>query len=118
LELLTGKSLVQITSGGNEIVHLVRWVQSVILEEWSAEVFDSELLRYPSIEEEMVEMLQIVMACVSRTPERRPKIPDVVRMIEEVRRSDTGARSSTEASTPAVEAHNRAESSSDAPFVG
>ncbi|GJN38158.1 hypothetical protein PR202_gb27174 [Eleusine coracana subsp. coracana] len=116
LELLTGKSPVQITSGGNEVVHLVRWVQSVVREEWTAEVFDSELLRYPNIEEEMVEMLQIAMACVSRTPERRPKIPDVVRMIEEVRRSDTGTRPSTEASTPAVEGQSRAESSSAAPY--
>ncbi|KAL6627165.1 hypothetical protein ACP70R_030891 [Stipagrostis hirtigluma subsp. patula] len=115
LELLTGKSPVQITGGGNEVVHLVRWVQSVVREEWTAEVFDAELLRYPNIEEEMVEMLQIAMACVSRTPERRPKIPDVVRMIEEVRRNDTGTRPSTEASTPiVVEAQNRAGSSSAA----
>ncbi|TVU22943.1 hypothetical protein EJB05_32664, partial [Eragrostis curvula] len=114
-DLLTGKSPVQITSGGNEVVHLVRWVQSVVREEWTAEVFDAELLRYPNIEEEMVEMLQIAMACVSRTPERRPKITDVVRMIEDVRRSETGTRPSTEASTPAVEAHNRGESSSAAP---
>ncbi|CAL4959067.1 unnamed protein product [Urochloa decumbens] len=115
LELLTGKSPVQITSGGNDVVHLVRWVQSVVREEWTAEVFDSELLRYPNIEEEMVEMLQIAMACVSRTPERRPKMADVVRTIEEVRRGDTGTRPSTEASTPAVEAaQSRAESSSAA----
>ena len=115
LELLTGKSPVQITGGGNEVIHLVRWVQSVVREEWTAEVFDGELLRYPNIEEEMVEMLQIAMACVSRTPERRPKMADVVRTIEEVRRADTGTRPSTEASTPAVEAaQSGAESSSAA----
>ncbi|CAO2175142.1 unnamed protein product [Urochloa humidicola] len=115
LELLTGKSPVQITGGGNDVVHLVRWVQSVVREEWTAEVFDGELLRYPNIEEEMVEMLQIAMACVSRTPERRPKMVDVVRTIEDVRRGDTGTRPSTEASTPAVEAaQSRAESSSAA----
>ncbi|KAF0917060.1 hypothetical protein E2562_016357 [Oryza meyeriana var. granulata] len=115
LELLTGRSPVQITGGGNEVVHLVRWVQSVVREEWTAEVFDVELMRYPNIEEEMVEMLQIAMACVSRTPERRPKMLDVVRMIEDVRRTDTGMRSSTEASTPVVDVQNRAESSSAAP---
>jgi serine/threonine protein kinase len=104
LELLTGKSPIQITGGGNETVHLVRWVWSVIREEWTVEVFDSELLRYPNIEEEMVEMLQIAMACVSMTLEWRPNIPDTVRMIEEVHRSDTRTRSSTEASTPVVEA--------------
>ncbi|CAL9777218.1 unnamed protein product [Musa acuminata subsp. burmannicoides] len=102
LELLTGKSPIQITGGGgggggDEVVHLVRWVHSVLREEWTAEVFDVELLRYPNIEEEMVEMLQIAMNCVARKPERRPKIPEVVGMIEGVRRFDSGNRSSTEA---------------------
>uniref|UniRef100_A0ACD5VVP8 Uncharacterized protein n=1 Tax=Avena sativa TaxID=4498 RepID=A0ACD5VVP8_AVESA len=115
LELLTGKSPVQITGGGNEVVHLVRWVQSVVREEWTAEVFDGELMRYPNIEEEMVEMLQIAMACVSRTPERRPKMLDMVRMLEEVGRNDTGTRPSTEASTPVGEPRSKAESSSAAP---
>ncbi|VAH59132.1 unnamed protein product [Triticum turgidum subsp. durum] len=114
LELLTGKSPVQITGGGNEVVHLVRWVQSVVREEWTAEVFDGELMRYPNIEEEMVEMLQIAMACVSRNPERRPKMKDMVKMIEEVGRNDSGTRASTEASTPVGEARNKAESSSAA----
>ncbi|XP_057511021.1 probable inactive receptor kinase At4g23740 [Actinidia eriantha] len=87
LELLTGKSPVH-TTAGDEIVHLVRWVHSVVREEWTAEVFDVELLRYSNIDEEMVEMLQIGLACVVRMPEQRPKMPDVVRMIESVRQSD------------------------------
>ncbi|WOK93826.1 hypothetical protein Cni_G02527 [Canna indica] len=97
LELLTGKSPVQIIGGGDEVVHLVRWVQSVVREEWTAEVFDVELMRYPNIEEEMVEMLQIAMSCVVRIPERRPKMVEVVRMIEGVRRFDSGNRPSSEA---------------------
>ncbi|OWM75576.1 hypothetical protein CDL15_Pgr021740 [Punica granatum] len=85
LELLTGKSPVHAT-GSDEVVHLVRWVHSVVREEWTAEVFDVELLRYPNIEEEMVEMLQIGMACVVRVPEQRLKISDVVGMVEGIRR--------------------------------
>lgn len=99
LELLTGKSPIHAT-GSDEVVHLVRWVNSVVREEWTAEVFDVELLRYPNIEEEMVEMLQVGMACVVRIPERRPKMQDVLRMMEEIRKSDTGTQPSTEVSTP------------------
>lgn len=69
---------------GDEIIHLVRWVHSVVREEWTAEVFDIELLRYPNIEEEMVEMLQIAMSCVVKVPDQRPKMSDLVRLIENV----------------------------------
>ncbi|KAI3859637.1 hypothetical protein MKX03_031151 [Papaver bracteatum] len=96
LELLTGKSAIHSSSGGDEVIHLVRWVQSVVREEWTAEVFDMELMRYPNIEEEMVEMLQVAMTCVNRVPDQRPKITDVVKMVEDIRRIDTGNRPSTE----------------------
>lgn len=86
LELLTGKSPVHAT-GGDELVHLVRWVHSVVREEWTAEVFDLELLRFPHVEEEMVEMLQIALACVARVPDQRPKMSDLLKMIEDVRSS-------------------------------
>lgn len=88
LELLTGKSPIHST-GGDEVVHLARWVHSVVREEWTAEVFDVDLLRYPNIEEEIVEMLQIGMSCVVRMPEQRPKMTDLVRMVEDVRRGST-----------------------------
>ncbi|KAL2226995.1 probable inactive receptor kinase At4g23740 [Sesamum indicum] len=109
LELLTGKSPVH-ASGGEEVIHLVRWVHSVVREEWTGEVFDVELLRYPNIEEEMVAMLQIGLSCVARMPEQRPKIGEVVKMLEEIRSSNTdnspsaGTRSpgSTPALTPYV----------------
>lgn len=92
LELLTGKSPIH-TTAGDEIIHLVRWVHSVVREEWTDEVFDIELMRYPNIEEEMVEMLQIAMACVVRMPDQRPRMSDVVRMIETVRRFENETHS-------------------------
>lgn len=64
---------------------LPRWVQSVVREEWTAEVFDLELMRYKDIEEEMVGLLQVAMACTSPPPDQRPRISHVVKMIDEIR---------------------------------
>ncbi|XP_061346145.1 probable leucine-rich repeat receptor-like protein kinase At1g68400 [Gastrolobium bilobum] len=90
LELLTGKCPSAVDGGGpgsgyGGAVDLPRWVQSVVREEWTAEVFDLELMRYKDIEEEMVGLLQIAMACTAAAPDQRPRISHVVKMIEDLR---------------------------------
>ncbi|KAH1267599.1 hypothetical protein AAZX31_01G209500 [Glycine max] len=110
LELLTGKSPVY-TTGSDEIVHLVRWVHSVVREEWTAEVFDLELIRYPNIEEEMVEMLQIAMSCVVRVPDQRPKMLELVKMIENVRQIEIVVNQ------PSISSENQVESSTQTPLT-
>ena len=90
LELLTGKcpSLgenVGPGTGYGGVVDLPQWVQSVVREEWTAEVFDLELMRYKDIEEEMVGLLQIAMSCTAAATDQRPKMSQVVKMIEEIR---------------------------------
>jgi len=97
LELLTGKAPNQ-ASLGEEGIDLPRWVQSVVREEWTAEVFDVELIRYPNIEEEMVQLLQIAMASVSTVPDQRPSMQEVLRMMEDMNRGETddGLRQSSD----------------------
>jgi serine/threonine protein kinase len=86
LELLTGKAPTHALLN-EEGVDLPRWVQSVVREEWTSEVFDLELLRYQNVEEEMVQLLQLAVDCAAQYPDKRPSMSDVVRSIEELRRS-------------------------------
>lgn len=90
LEILTGRapnSSSQYPSPEKQeaSVDLPNWVRSVVKEEWTAEVFDQELLRYKNIEEELVSMLQVGLACVVPLPEKRPTMAEVVKMVEDIR---------------------------------
>ncbi|KAI9122031.1 hypothetical protein K1719_006720 [Acacia pycnantha] len=92
LEVLTGKTPSQEPSptrprlvDEEQTVDLPKWVRSVVKEEWTAEVFDQELLRYKNIEEELVSMLHVGLSCVVTEAEKRPSMAEVVKMIEEIR---------------------------------
>ncbi|KAI5077433.1 hypothetical protein GOP47_0007257 [Adiantum capillus-veneris] len=89
LELLTGKSPVPIHGRHNSAhVDLPRWVQSVVREQWTAEVFDLEIMRFEYIQEEMMQLLQIALPCVSPSPDQRPLMSDLATSINSLSRSD------------------------------
>ncbi|KAL0400645.1 UNVERIFIED_CONTAM: hypothetical protein Slati_4094400 [Sesamum latifolium] len=50
----------------------------------------------------MVAMLQIGLSCVARMPEQRPKIGEVVKMLEEIRSSNTGNSPSAGTRSPVL----------------
>ncbi|KAL3724833.1 hypothetical protein ACJRO7_029923 [Eucalyptus globulus] len=83
LELLTGKAPIH-SLLNEEGVDLPRWVQSIVREEWTSEVFDLELLRYQNIEEEMVQLLQLAIHCAAQYPDKRPSMSEVRSQIEEL----------------------------------
>jgi serine/threonine protein kinase len=82
LELLTGKAPTH-SSLNEEGVDLPRWVQ----DEWNNEVFDMELLRYQSVEEEMVNLLQLALECTAQYPDKRPSMDVVASKIKKICRS-------------------------------
>lgn len=85
LELLTGKAPSHALLN-EEGVDLPRWVQSVVREEWPSEVFDIELLRYQTAEEQMVQLLQLAMNCTVQYPNNRPSMAEISKQIEELQR--------------------------------
>lgn len=92
LELLTGKSPAAFHSSEKDI-DLPKWVHSVVREEWTGEVFDIELMREKHVEEDMVSLLQTALLCTEPIVERRPKMTDVVPLIEKLSSLDPTSNS-------------------------
>jgi hypothetical protein len=62
------------------------YVAGIVKENWTAEVFDVELMKgsnAPS-EEELMTALQLAMRCVSPPPSERPEMEAVIRALEEL----------------------------------
>ncbi|XP_015882640.3 probable inactive receptor kinase At2g26730 [Ziziphus jujuba] len=79
LELLTGK-LVQVNG-----FDLPGWVQSVVREEWTFEVFDKALISEGASEERMVNLLHIALKCTNPSPNERPAMSQVSQMINAIK---------------------------------
>jgi hypothetical protein len=62
------------------------YVAGIVKENWTAEVFDLELLKgpYAPSEEELMTALQLAMRCVTNPPSDRPEMDEVLRNLEEL----------------------------------
>lgn len=81
LEILTGKTV------ENNGLDLTRWVNSVVREEWTAEVFDRVLFSEGVNEERLVNILHIALKCIS-SPPQRPRMSEVAAMINVLKEED------------------------------
>ncbi|XP_051138490.1 putative cysteine-rich receptor-like protein kinase 23 [Andrographis paniculata] len=77
LELLTRKPAMHVP-GGPEAIDLVKLVSSGR----TSKIFDSYLLQNPAIKNDMIELLQIGMKCATKSIKKRPKMSEVVKMLE------------------------------------
>ncbi|KAK8577414.1 hypothetical protein V6N13_027690 [Hibiscus sabdariffa] len=82
LELVTGK-LVQ-----GDAFELVQWVNSVVREEWTVEVFDRGLIMEGASEERLLILLQIALKCINPNPYERPEINQVALSINTLKEEE------------------------------
>lgn len=88
LEILTGKypgNYSRQARGGSD---LASWVNSVVREEWTGEVFDGEMKRSRNGEGEMLNLLQIGLGCCEADVNRRWELRDALEKIEELKERD------------------------------
>lgn len=83
LELLTGMSPTHALLKEKN-ADLPRWIQFVLREEWTSEIFDVELLKHKHAEGDMIQLLQLALACCHQFPDRRPAMTEVLQNIEEL----------------------------------
>lgn len=66
------------------------YVAGIVKENWTAEVFDLELMKGAAAptEEELMTALQLAMRCVSPLPSERPEMDAIIRTLEELSHSE------------------------------
>ncbi|XP_057762869.1 probable inactive receptor kinase At2g26730 [Arachis stenosperma] len=84
LEMLTGK----VVKNSDGFGDLAKWVNSVVREEWTVEVFDKSLIREGASEERMMSLLQVALNCTSASPNDRPSMNQVAMVIRSLKEDE------------------------------
>ncbi|CAI0376267.1 unnamed protein product [Linum tenue] len=93
LELLTGKfpaNYLRQGKGAAANADLAAWVNSVVREEWTGEVFDKDMKGTKNGEGEMLKLLKIGMCCCEWNVERRWDLREALSKIEELKEREEG----------------------------
>ncbi|CAM8937644.1 unnamed protein product [Rhodiola kirilowii] len=85
MELLTGRVSVHSATAGMSGVDLCSWVHRAVREEWTAEIFDTEIAVQRSAAQGMLRVLKLAMRCCDKSPDKRPEIGEVVRELESLK---------------------------------
>lgn len=89
LELLTGKFPENyLTSGYESNTNLATWVNEMVKEKKTSEVFDTEMSGTKNSKSEMINLLKIGLSCCEEDLETRPELKDVVLEIEQLKEGD------------------------------
>ncbi|KAF8672395.1 hypothetical protein HU200_049602 [Digitaria exilis] len=84
LELVTGK--VPMEEDGD----LAEWARLALSHEWSTDILDVEIVGDRGRHGDMLRLTEVALLCAAVEPDRRPKVQDVVRMIDEIAGGDDG----------------------------
>lgn len=90
LELLTGRFPANyLKSGRGPSADLATWVNSVVREEWTGEVFDKDMNLARHGEGQMLRLLKIGMCCCEWNVDKRWDLKEAVERIEELKERDS-----------------------------
>ncbi|XP_073300217.1 probable LRR receptor-like serine/threonine-protein kinase At4g31250 [Primulina huaijiensis] len=90
LELLTGKFPANyLKQGKGPSADLATWVNSVVREEWTGEVFDKDMNLARRGEGQMLRLLKIGMCCCDWDVDKRWDLKEAVEKIEELKEKDS-----------------------------
>ncbi|KAJ1278118.1 hypothetical protein BS78_04G054800 [Paspalum vaginatum] len=98
LEVLTGKFPANYLRQGRQGTDLAGWVQSVVTEERTGEVFDKDITGARGYEADMVKLLQVGMGCCDADVDRRWDLKTVIARIDEIREPEPVAADSSSSS--------------------
>ncbi|XP_060204370.1 probable leucine-rich repeat receptor-like protein kinase At1g68400 [Lycium barbarum] len=88
LEVITGKVPGELFSpaNGTNIIDdgLSEWVRTVVNHDWSTDILDMEILAQKEGYNEMLKLTELALQCTDEAPEKRPKMSEVFRRIEEI----------------------------------